>query len=914
MPDAASRLASALADRYRIEREIGAGGMATVYLATDLKHGRQVAIKLLRPELGAVLGAERFLAEIRTTANLQHPNILGLIDSGAVPLSPDPRPTTHDGSAGPATHDLLFYVMPYVDGESLRARLAREKQLPLGDAVRIATEVASALDYAHRHGVIHRDIKPENILLHDGRAIVADFGIALAASRAGGTRMTETGMSLGTPAYMSPEQAMGERDLTARTDIYALGCVTYEMLTGDPPFTGSTMQAIIARVVTEQPRPLVQQRHTIPPNVEAAVLAAIEKLPADRFGTAKEFADALGSATFTHRTPGAIAATDARPLGPHSLTPSRLGAIIAATALIAAAATWFAARRPAATAASLVPPARLALIAPALGGPALSVGGRLIAITPAGDAIVYVGTRDSTTTLFLQRLDMPTPVEILGSKGLRDPIITPDGRSVIGASPSGSFRLPIEGGAPRAIALPGTSFVGAWAPDGDYWFTGVGVSGLTRLTPTDSLIPLLKWRETRQGLRVAQILDDGHTALVVRAPASTASGPGMVFDLRTGELTPLVDGPILELRAAQGELICALPDGSITAAPFDAQRHKVLGSAVQVATGAALSGNFLPNFAVARNGTLTYVQEGPPSLVLSDMRGTMEVILADQPAIHAPNFSPDGRRVSFDITTSEGRDVWIFSLDQHSRTRATFVKDGHDATWSPDGRSIIYTSFLSNQDHLQGIYRTRPGSTEPPESLLVSPHLNYTGTWLSDGSTLITEANDLSGQSGSDIARVGKGGHGPIEPLVASNYLERYATPSPDGRWLAFTSDKSGREEVYVQPLSGEGDQVQVSQEGGAEIVWAPDSRGVYYRGASSASNVMMFAQLSTAPALTVVSQRVLFPIPEIVGTGPHANFDISPDGKTLALVRRSSNRHIVVIQDLPGLLRELRSGAGTRP
>jgi len=438
----------------------------------------------------------------------------------------------------------------------------------------------------------------------------------------------------------------------------------------------------------------------------------------------------------------------------------------------------------------------------------------------------------------------------------------------------------------------------------------VGVNGLTRLTPTDSLIPLSKWRETQQGLRVAQILDDGHTALVVRAPAASASGPGMLFDLRTGELTPLVDGPILELRAAQGELVCALPDGTITAAPFDAQRHKVLGSAVQVATGAALGGNFLANFAVARNGTLTYVQEGPPSLVLSDMRGTTEVILPDQPAIHAPNFSPDGRRLSFDITTSEGRDVWIFSLDQHSRTRATFVKDGHDATWSPDGRSIIYTSFLSNPDHFQGIYRIRPGSTEPPETLFVSEHLNYTGTLLRDGSALITGGNDLNGHSGADVARVANGGRGPIEPLVASNYLERYATPSPDGRWLAFTSDKSGREEVYVQPRSGEGDQVQVSQDGGAEIVWAPDSRGVFYRSASTAKHLMMFAQLATAPALTVVSQRVLFPIPDIVGTGPHANFDVSPDGKTLALVRRSSNRHIVVIQDLPGLLRKLRSSA----
>src|SRR5690348_12773155 len=216
-----SRLAAALAGRYRIERELGAGGMATVYLAHDLRHERRVAIKLLRPELAAVIGAERFLGEIRTTANLQHPHILPLFDSGAADA-------------------FLYYVMPYVEGESLRARLSREKQLPIGEAVRLGGEIASALDYAHRHGVIHRDIKPENILLHEGTALVADFGIALAVSSAGGNRLTETGLSIGTPQYMSPEQAMGDRDLDARSDIYSLGAVLYEMLVGDPPFLGST--------------------------------------------------------------------------------------------------------------------------------------------------------------------------------------------------------------------------------------------------------------------------------------------------------------------------------------------------------------------------------------------------------------------------------------------------------------------------------------------------------------------------------------------------------------------------------------------------------------------------------------------------------------------------------------------------
>ncbi|HWA57874.1 MAG TPA: serine/threonine-protein kinase [Gemmatimonadales bacterium] len=284
-------LAAALADRYRLERELGQGGMATVHLAHDIRHARPVAIKVLRPELAAIIGAERFLSEIRTTARLQHPHILPLFDSGE--------------AAGQ-----LFYVMPFIAGESLRDRLAREKQLPVADAVRIASEVAEALDYAHRQGIIHRDIKPANILLHEGSALVADFGIALAASRAGGTRMTETGMSLGTPEYMSPEQAMGEREITARSDVYALGAVTYEMLIGEPPFTGPTAQAIVARILTERPRSLGARRETIGPQIEAAVMTALQKLAADRFGSTTEFSNALRQPA----TAGPVARADAAPL------------------------------------------------------------------------------------------------------------------------------------------------------------------------------------------------------------------------------------------------------------------------------------------------------------------------------------------------------------------------------------------------------------------------------------------------------------------------------------------------------------------------------------------------------------------------------------------------------------------------
>jgi hypothetical protein len=267
-------LSTALAEHYRVERALGAGGMATVYLATDLKHDREVALKVLRPELAAVLGTERFLAEIKITARLDHPHILTLIDSG---------------EAG----GYLYYVLPLVRGESLRDKLNREKQLGLEESLTITRQVASALDYAHRHGVIHRDIKPENILLLEGEAMLADFGIALAVKEAGGNRLTETGLSLGTPMYMSPEQATGDRQLDARSDVYSLAAVLYEMLAGEPPVTGPNAQAMIAKLMTEKPVHLKVVRDSVPAEIDAAVSKALDKTPADRFHSAGEFSRAL---------------------------------------------------------------------------------------------------------------------------------------------------------------------------------------------------------------------------------------------------------------------------------------------------------------------------------------------------------------------------------------------------------------------------------------------------------------------------------------------------------------------------------------------------------------------------------------------------------------------------------------------
>ena len=868
-------LATALADRYRIERELGEGGMATVYLAQDLKHHRQVAIKVLKPELAAVIGAERFLSEIRTTANLQHPHILPLFDSGA---------------AG----GQLFYVMPYVQGISLRDRLTREKQLPVPEAVRLATEIASALDYAHRQGIIHRDIKPENILLHDGSALVADFGIALAASKVG-SRMTETGMSLGTPQYMSPEQAMGERELDPRSDVYALGSVTYEMLTGEPPFSGPTAQAIVAKVMTAEPADATSLRRTIPPHVAEAVHTALQKLPADRFESAKAFAAALSAE-------GVITARRSAPYRPASSGGRVRTIVLGAGALAAIAAAFVGGRMLGRPSATEHPPSRLSIVASNLGGSGASELLRQIAITPAGDAIVYVGLSDGVASLSLRRLDSEQSTEIPGTQGMASVAISADGQTLLGSTSKGAFRLPLAGGTPRSVPVPSTAFTGTWAPDGSYWYNDFGVGTLVRVTPRDSVAPVQ--RDKVHGLRVQQILNDGRTALVVRAPSGTLSGPAMLLDLPNVTVSPLMDGPVMEVRYAFGELLAVLPDGSITATPFDVKGRRLTGSATPLATGVMTTGTGIAQFSVTDNGTLAYIHETPRSLVLVARNGRADTAIAERLNVHAPRFSPDGKRLAVDISAADGRDVWMMEMDRRTLTRATFDHDGHDGVWSPDGRFLTYISLKSGTLTL---YRTRPGSTEPAESLFVSPKLTFTGTWLPDGSALITDANDLRGQSNGDIARLTGGGRGPVEPLVASPYVEGYGMPSPNGRWLAFVSNQSGTPEVYVRPLDGDGDQVQISQGGATEPVWSPSGTELFYRTANGGKSELVVTELRNEPTFAVVSQRTLFAVDEIVGAQPHANYDVSPDGQTFAMVRRSPGNHIVVIQNVPALLRRLR-------
>ncbi|HKY96453.1 MAG TPA: protein kinase [Gemmatimonadaceae bacterium] len=861
MSTAAERLAASLGDRYKIERELGQGGMATVYLAEDARHHRKVAIKLLHPELSAILGTDRFLKEIELTANLQHPHILPLFDSGSA-----------DG--------LLFYVMPYVEGETLRGRLNRERQLPVDDAVRIAVDVADALDYAHRRGIIHRDIKPENILLLDGRPLVADFGIALAVEQAGGVRMTQTGISLGTPQYMAPEQAMGDKAVDQRADIYALGAVVFEMLAGDPPFTGPNTQAIVARIITEKPRSLTAIRDTVPHEIDEAVYSALQKLPADRPATAREFARMLTEKS----SPFEFAPAE-------RMTTSSIAAGVIGTALLFGLAGYAVGYRTHDFGATEAAPSRLAMMTPSLGGEGVARLHRQIALTPDGMAVVYVGATDGgENMLYYQRLDAETATPIEGSKGMLDPVISADGKRIY-ALISGPVpevaSIPITGGTPSKA--PDDIAVGKMDRDGSVWFSfdSGSAQGPARY-------------------RFQQSLNRGKTALVTRAPHGTNAGPVYVADLGAKTYKEVMSDQVNEIRYGGGIAAFVKGDGTLWAARFDEKKAKLTEQPVQIASGVSLTGSGISQFALSKSGNLAYVPEEPRWLALVDRDGKMTYATSERRTFHSPRFSPDGRFISVDLSTAAGRDVWILSRDRGTMSRATFDHDGHDATWTPDGKYITYSSFKTGKF---GLYRTTPGGGRA-EELASLPNAGYTGEWFAPGDRLITTLTEPGDNVTYDIGIIENSGKGPIRPVVADEFHTAYPSVSPDGKWLAFVSDQSGMQQVYVRSLEGGGDKTQVSSDGGTEPVWSRDGRELFYRSLSPRGSDMMAVTVRLSPSFDVVSQKALFPLNDMTPAIPHANYDVSPDGRMFVMVRRSQATRVVVIQNLPAMLDSMRGSA----
>ena len=870
MPELLSRLQSALADRYRLDREIGAGGMATVYQAQDLRHSRPVALKVLRPELAAVIGADRFLAEIKLTANLQHPHILPLFDSGEA-------------------DSYLFYVMPFVQGETLRDRLTREKQLPVSDAVRIALEVASALDYAHRHGVVHRDIKPENILIHDGQALVADFGIALAASKASGQRMTETGMSLGTPHYMSPEQAMGEREITARSDVYALGAVLYEMLTGEPPFTGNTAQAVVARVLTESPRPLGTQRHTIPRHVEAAVLTALEKLPADRFATAAEFAEALKDKTYTSTVSmEAAAAPGKAPRAKRKWNAVTLG-LIAATLAATAAALWGWLRpvpQPPLTQFSLALRAGEAL------QPVANSGGARVAISPDGRRMVYSGPAEGGTRLWLRSLDQLAATPISGTEGAQSPFFSPDGKRVGFIKGGTVVRIASLEGAPTVtLTDKANSTAGDWGSDGYVYFEVD--SGIARMRPTGGAVePVYTFSNAQNvvGTEWPCVLP-GAKGLIFRM-RHAGQGPAdwdiMAMQLPHGPAHVLTHG-IFARYSPTGHLLVVTSDGKLIAIPFDPKKLTMAGSPVALIEGIGVrAGGFNVDLALSGNGTLVYTTGG--ALVSrrvfwvsrEGVASPTDAAWDPQGIIDGVTLSPDGKSLAVGLTRSGRTDIWVKQLPTGPFSRITFGDTSAvRPVWSPDGHEVFYIGDRGGSG-VGTPYAHRADGTGAARRLAMSK-LDFGQIVPSrDGRWLVLRTS-ASATGGGDVLGL-KAGDTTLVPLVATAATEFYPALSPDGRFLAYASNESGAMEVYVRPFPETATaKWQVSTAGGTEPVWAKSGRELFYVNGKSE---MVSAEIRPGAAFSVGEQHVLFSTAPFVRSGAFQSYAVAPDDRRFLMVR----------------------------
>ena len=843
------RLNAALSGRYHIESELGEGGMALVYLAEDLKHQRRVAVKVLKPELAAVVGAERFLAEITTTANLQHPHILPLFDSGE-------------------TDGFLYYVMPYVEGETLRHRLDRERQLPVDEAVTIATKVAAALGAAHAHGVIHRDIKPANILLAGGEPLVADFGIALAVGAAGGGRLTETGLSLGTPHYMSPEQAVGEGHVGPAADIYALGCVLYEMLAGEAPYTGGSAQAILGKIVTGQATPLTELRPNVPPNVDAAIRAALERVPADRPANARELARALADPAFRHgaqHTPeGAGRSGALRPLP----------WVVAAASVVVAAMGWGSRGTPTASR----PLSAFVAVTLETSEVDLSTLVDRFAVSPAGDAIVYA-SKDPVSgerLLWVRRLDDLEP-ERLAAGGF-SPVISPDGAWVAFSDGVGLAKVPIDGSAPP---FPLTRVQNArdltWGSDGVIRFArAAGRRALYAVPdgggPLDSLVfqgDTVAWR--------AEALPGGRLLL------SLLVGQEYRIGVREtdGTIRPLTDGMDARL-APSGYLLFSRAAGrgrSIVAAPFDARRavidgaERVLAADVPVALATPAAGTL--------SGDLFYIAGAARSdrrVELLDRTGVSATAGLEPDAWLSARVSPDGRRVAANRWNGAVRTIWVWELGGGTATQLTFEdQGGFGQYWSPDSRRIAFTYFPRNavgeeSTSMWWLSSDGRGDPEPIGNLMEA----YPGGFSPDGGTLYfrygtgtATGTDLwcADLTQPDVE---------LRPLLATRADETYPTPSPDGRWLAYQTDVSGQDEIRIARLPDLGDPVQVTAGGGDIVGWRGDGRRFYYQEGRTVWEVEVGPdRVSANPPVAA------FTLPaETVGAS------ITPDGQRLVVVR----------------------------
>ena len=875
----ASTLAAALADRYELLRELGRGGMATVYLARDVRHARQVAIKVLHPELAAVLGAERFLAEIKTTANLQHPHILPLFDSGSA-----------DGQ--------LFYVMPFVEGETLRARLDRETQLPIADAVQLAREVADALQHAHDRGVIHRDIKPENILLQGGHALVADFGIALAVQQAGGQRMTQTGLSLGTPQYMSPEQAMGEKAVDARADIYALGAVTYEMLAGEPPFSGPTPQAIMAKVMTSAPAPLTSLRAKAPQHVESAVQHALEKLPADRFASASLFAAALS---------GQMAGALARPVGvergERRTVPVTLFAVTSVV-LVALAAVGFSRGR--SPESSSPRPLRFTVEVPD-STPLDPRNGFSVAIANDGSEIVYRALGPNGATLYRRPLNSLTASEIPASRDPMRVLYEPDGRSLLMQNQARQlWRFDLAGGRPTMIAesinRPDRFRDGiVFEQDGRLW--RMGIDGRDRRLVT-----------SQSGGTSSALVEsypsilpgDLSLLMTVRPRGSPQISDIAVASMSDGSVTRVGVAGTFPRYVPTGHLLFNREDG-LYAVPFDLKSSKASGEPRMVVPLTSLTVDLL-TYDVSANGTLSYVQFGDQArrrLIIVDSHGREQQLDIPDGQFIGLRFSPDASRIAFYRRDGAGSDIWI--LDRRTKYLQRLTSDGRSSLpeWTPDGSKLAW--IRSTADSAQIVWQAADGSG-PITPVPGSRRKPFWFRFTPDGKAIVAVVGPGHRH---DIMLYPIDSTQAARPLAVGIGDDLSPAISPDGRWMVSSNDVAKRHEIFLTDMTRPDTHIPLTTTGGSSPQWSADGKSIVYLTSTHVARL----RISFSPRVEVIGVDSLV---ADLGVGQdnlasHIDLSRATGELVLAVYTKHPERRLVVVTNWFEELRQRMDSAARR-
>ena len=808
----------ALSDRYRIERELGAGGMATVYLARDIKHDRQVALKVLRPELGAVLGGERFLAEIRITAKLDHPHILTLIDSG---------------EAG----GLLYYVLPFIRGESLRQKLNREQQLGLEESLTIVRQVAGALDYAHQHGVVHRDIKPENILLHEGEAMLADFGIALAVKEAGGNRLTETGLSLGTPQYMSPEQATGDRLLTPRSDEYSLAAVLYEMLAGEAPVTGPNAQAMIAKLMTERPVSLRVVRDTVPETIDLAVQKALSKVAADRFASAGDFVRALELApaaqtgTIARAVTGQIGAQGRWP----RWVPWAAGAVLLGLALAVLRYS------PSATPSMQLGRSEQLTAEPGLEiQPAISPDGKLVAYSAGNSRRMRVFLRPVGGGRTIPLSDDSTSVET-------HPQWSPDGSTLLFLTRGGVSVAPALGGASRPVVPPSpTAWVStaAWSPSGTEIAFARGDSlqvapaggGAARLVGTGAYdLHSCAWSPS--GKWIACVAGNTESAFPGEGFGNLAPSTVVLFPAGGGAPVTLTQSGVFNQSPVWSDgsrlLFISNRDGprDIYALSLSSS-GRPKGDLARLTTGlGALSISLSPagrrlSYAVYSAQANIWSLPVPTAAPVTPKGATQ--ITSSHQVIESMRVSRDGRWLLYDSDLKGNADIYRIPIGGGAAEQLTSdPSDEFAPGLSPDGRAIAYHSFRRGTRDIE----VKPLDGGPIEQVTTGPGQESFPVWSPDGSAIVYW--DQLAPFTAFTVRRGNAGQWLSPERVTSPAV--FPDWSPDGREIAYvTRIAPERAQLCAIPAAG-GAPRHVFDPGPTDpspekALWSPDGRTLYFK------------------------------------------------------------------------------------